>query len=748
MRFLILFTLVLGLAAPGFAQSVGVVLSGGGASGMAHIGVLKALEEHNVPIDYITGTSMGGLIGGFYAAGYSIEEITEIVKSEKFIRSVNGELPDDDRYYYSSDPIDASVLRLKIAPERLLQNNIPTNVVTPDLMEYILLDLFAPAAARANYDFDSLMVPFRCVAADIIAKKQRVFERGSLPLALRATTAYPFYYRPVAIDSTLLFDGGLYNNFPADVMYDEFLPDVIIGSNVASKPEAPTEDDLVSLVRNMITYKSDFTIHCDYGVIIEPKSEIGVFDFSDIDYEIELGYQATIDRITEVKAITGPRERTKEELDNLRSEFKSTFPEKRIGDISISGALSPAQKLFVNSTFGPFEGDSVYTFSDFRPQYLRLAQDGKVRYVRPTVSYNKGSQLYDIDLKVREEKDLELFFGGNFSSRPVNMGYVAARYNFFGRPSVRANLDFGGLKRWRLIPKFVLNRWDYFRSFATFFELSRPSFIVKNETYGGVTYETSWMNNTVIRADFKYGETLDRYYQSEGFSATDTSDVTRFTMGTLGAGLDRNTLNRKVYATEGTRTQFSVRGIVGEEETVFGSTGERNTDFTENHAWIEFFGKYENYFASLGPINFGFMAEGLYSTKPFFENYTATVVSAPAFTPIPESMTLFLEDYHTTEYLGGGLKSVLEIRKNLEFRLEGYLFQPGRSIVSEGPENQPAFTDAFENRYYIGSTALVYHSPLGPVSLNLNYFDKRENNPWSFFFNFGYTLFNKSVYDL
>lgn len=750
------------IAGSAMAQKVGLVLSGGGASGMAHIGVLKALEENNIPIDYITGTSMGALIGGFYASGYSVEEITKIVKSDDFLLAVEGQLSEKDVYYFSKDLDDASMIRLKISPQRLIRQSIPTNLVTPDLMEYMFLDLFGRPAAEAHYNFDSLMIPFRCVAADIVKKKQVVFDKGSLALALRASTTYPFYYKPVVIDSTLLFDGGLYNNFPADVMYSAFLPEVIIGSNVASHLEAPDEDDLLSLVRNMITTRRNFTIECKESFIIEPPSEISVFDFSDIQHEIDLGYQATMKDIDEIKKITQGATRTTAELDTMRSNFRHNFPDPKVGNITISGSLNKKQKEYVASTMGPSTKDTSYTFSDFKPQYLRLTQDSKIRYIQPIATYNPSEKKYDIDLNVRREKDLTLYFGGLFSSRPVNTGYVGVKYNLFGRTSaslmansyfgkfygsimLRADLDFGGKKRMSISPYFIINRWDYFRNFATFFELSRPSYIVENETFGGANYTASWGNNTVVLADLKYGQTVDRYYQSNDFTVKDTADFTEFDLGTLGLGIDRNTLNRKQYANRGTRIQASIRGVIGDELTRYGTTGESDADFTHHHEWFTGEINYQNYFSHFGPISIGFNVQGLYSNKPFYDNYNASLISAPAYEPIPESKTRFINYFRTTEYAALGLQTVIAVRKNIDFRLEGYVFQPGRIIMADA-NNKAYYSTADLEQRFIGSSTLVYHSPLGPVGLNLNYFDKKEDSPWSFSFNFGYTIFNKSVY--
>lgn len=746
------------------AQKVGLVLSGGGAAGLAHIGVLKALEEHNIPIDYITGTSMGALVGGLYASGYSIEEITKFAKSEEFQLAVSGELPETDIYYYSQDLIDASIIRLKLSTSQLIRHSIPTNIVTPNLMEFMLLDIFEQASAKAHYNFDSLMIPFRCVAADIVEKKEVIFKDGSLSLALRASTTYPFYYKPVIVDSTMLFDGGLYNNFPADVMYDAFLPDVIIGSNVATQIEPPREDDILSMVRNMIVNQQDFTLKCEEGIIIEPQSNTGVFDFSHIDAEILQGYNATIDSIARIKEMVGKRVRTQSQLKTMRDDFRNDFPTTKINSISISGSLNTKQKEYITSTLGPNEKDSVFTFKEFRPQFLRLAQDGKIKYIHPTATYNIPKKGYDIDLRIRQDKDITVSFGGNFSSRPVNIGYVGLKYNLFGRRAatliansyfgkfygsflLQANIDFGGKKRMSISPLVVANRWDYFKSFATFFELSKPSYIIKNENYGGLIYTASLKNNAVLLSDLKFGETEDRYYQSGNFTVLDTADLTQVRLGSIGMGIDRNTLNRKMYANKGSRIQLSARGVHGKETTKYGTTGNITDEYQKKHTWFEAKIKYENYFLHTGTFSLGFDFEALYSTKSLYENYYASLISSPAFQPIPVSRTIFINEFRSPEYAGLGLISVLSIKRNFDFRFEGYILQPGVSI-QKNPEKKVVYERSFANRYYIASGALIYNSPIGPISLNLNYYDNREDGPWGFFFNFGYTIFNKSIYEL
>ena len=125
---------VLFISQPSLAQKVGLVLSGGAASGIAHIGVIKALEENEIPIDYITGTSMGALIGGMYASGYSIENIETLVTSEKFIKMSKGEYDDKYNFYFKEEPKDASWIKLKFSADTILSTSLPTSVIS--LLEF------------------------------------------------------------------------------------------------------------------------------------------------------------------------------------------------------------------------------------------------------------------------------------------------------------------------------------------------------------------------------------------------------------------------------------------------------------------------------------------------------------------------------------------------------------------------------------------------------------------------------------
>ena len=151
---------------------------------------------------------------------------------------------------------------------------------------------------------------------------------------------------------------------------------------------------------------------------------------------------------------------------------------------------------------------------------------------------------------------------------------------------------------------------------------------------------------------------------------------------------------------------------------------------------------YDNYFKKTGPFTFGFYADMLFSGQPFFANYTATILSATQFNPVPEASTLFLPNFRAHNYIGAGLKNVLKIKGNLELRMEGYIFQPLQEITENLLNGKAQYTNTLSKRYFIGTGAVLFHSPVGPVSISINYFDKREP-AFSFLFHFGYILFNK-----
>ena len=186
------------------AQKVGLVLSGGGAKGAAHIGVIKALEENNIPIDYITGTSIGAIIGSLYAMGYSPEEMLELMLSKEFSYWQTGTVEEQYTYYFKEPYPTPEFAHFSIDMSDSLQikaSFLPQSLINPIQMNQAFMALFSQATAKAGWNFDNLFVPFRCVASDIYSKKAIIFKNGDLGDAVRASMTFPFFSSQIWKDS-------------------------------------------------------------------------------------------------------------------------------------------------------------------------------------------------------------------------------------------------------------------------------------------------------------------------------------------------------------------------------------------------------------------------------------------------------------------------------------------------------------------------------------------------------------------
>ena len=184
------------------------------------------------------------------------------------------------------------------------------------------METFCGVSNSVNNNFDSLFVPFRCIASDVENKQAVVFGKGDLSSSVRASMSYPFYLRPISINGKLLFDGGLYNNFPTDVMTNDFKPDFIIGSNVAEKNLPPNDDDLYLQLRNLLMTQSNINPINEKGILIEPWSDVSVFNFDNAQRLIDSGYAATIRIIPKIKNQIN-KQILATELNTKRTSFKN-----------------------------------------------------------------------------------------------------------------------------------------------------------------------------------------------------------------------------------------------------------------------------------------------------------------------------------------------------------------------------------------------------------------------------------------
>ncbi len=737
------------------AQKVGLVLSGGGAAGYAHIGVMKALEENHIPIDYITGTSQGALVGSMFAMGYSPAQMEELVKTESFKNMAQAVIDEKYAYYFKRSEDNSSWLTFKLSLDSALTVRLPTNVLSPISVDFGLMEYLSGPAAVAKYNFDSLFVPFRCVAADIERKETIVFKNGDLGEAVRASIAYPFFIPPVVIDGRLLYDGGFYNNFTSNIMYDDFYPDFIIGSTVAGNSHSPDEDDIVSQIKSMLLIKTKFEVPCEAGIVIKPKTTVSLFDFNNPQPTIDSGYVETMRRIDFIKKNIA-RRADPAEVAAKRKAFRSKIPPQVFDKIYIEG-LNNKQSEYARKILQ--RKSKQISFEDIKGGYFRLASDNKIKSIFPKAKFNPATGYYDLYLKIKKERDIITYFGGNFSNRPISQGYIGLQYNYlstfatevmgnayFGKlyssVQVKTRLDFPFKVPVYIEPNFTFNKFDYYSSSNAFLTDIRPAYLKQSEEYGALNFGFPTGNKARIVFGGGGGRLTDTYYQTSNFTEKDTADRTNFDMFTSQIYYEVNSLNRKQYANQGEYLNFKVRYVTGVETNEPGSTStDTVSEYRKSHQWITLNLRAERYFNRRGTLKIGLFGEAVYSTQDLFNNYTASILSAPAFQPTPDSKTLFLENYRAYQYAAGGLKFVVNFRPNIELRAEGYIFQPFRSLI-ETTDLKTEYSTPFAFQHYIVTGAIVWNTPVGPLSFSANYYDHQQT-PVSFLFHFGYVMFNK-----
>ncbi|MEJ1238067.1 patatin-like phospholipase family protein [Chryseolinea sp. T2] len=214
---------------------VGLVLSGGGAKGIAHIGILKALEEAGLTPDYIAGTSMGSIIGGMYAAGYKADELHDIIADVDWDALLSNKVPMNEVVFEEKHFANRYLLDFYFQKNKLI---IPKGIIEGER----LIRLFSELTRGVHgLDFDQLPIPFACVATDIVNGKSVVLRKGSLAMAMRASMSIPSIFTPVTIDGKLLVDGGVLENLPVSTVL-EMGADIVIAVNVSLGLEA--EDQL------------------------------------------------------------------------------------------------------------------------------------------------------------------------------------------------------------------------------------------------------------------------------------------------------------------------------------------------------------------------------------------------------------------------------------------------------------------------------------------------------------------------
>jgi NTE family protein len=196
---------------PNKDTKVGLVLSGGGAKGLAHIGALKVIEDSGVKIDYIAGTSMGAIVGALYASGYSADELTKIFKEVNFEELIRDNFDRKDRSFFDRKDTDRHAV---VLPFNKFKLSFPSSISKGQKTYNFYVKLLDHV--KDIEDFSKLPIPFLCIGTDLETGNQVILDKGYLPDAISASSAIPTLFEPIKLNDKLLIDGGVSNNYPID----------------------------------------------------------------------------------------------------------------------------------------------------------------------------------------------------------------------------------------------------------------------------------------------------------------------------------------------------------------------------------------------------------------------------------------------------------------------------------------------------------------------------------------------------
>ncbi len=332
---------------------IGLVLSGGGARGLAHIGVLKWLEEHRIPVDYLAGTSMGGLVGGMYAMGKTPEEMASFVKTIQWGEAF-ASVPDyEDLNYRRREDRRVYQIELEMGAKKGI--SLPTGLSTGHYIGLMFDRLTLPYSSIAS--FDDLPIPFRCMATDFLAGKPVTMKDGSLGSAMRATMSIPGVFPPVERDGKILVDGFLLNNIPTDAMR-EMKPDVVIavdiGTPIGDMKDIQSLTGILGQSNLIMTIENDRRNLRLADVIIAP--ELGsqtTLDFSNIDKVIDLGYQGAASKAAILEKFSMDETTWQEHQKAQKSRMLTGIPVP--DEIQITGVDEKVQQI-MKKNLGEFRG--------------------------------------------------------------------------------------------------------------------------------------------------------------------------------------------------------------------------------------------------------------------------------------------------------------------------------------------------------------------------------------------------------
>lgn len=732
---------------------VGLVLSGGGAKGVAHIGVIKALEDAGIPIDCVAGTSAGAIVGSLYACGWTPEQMLKFFESQDLLDWASGTInPDRISLFSRKTPSPAWInlnLNFKSSAPSITNQILPTNLISPLPMNIEFLNLYAPYTLQCDENFNNLFVPLRTVCSDVYHKHKIVCSSGSLGDAVRASMSFPMVFKPIKMNGVLVYDGGIYDNFPVNVMQEDFDPDFIIGVSVSGPDPAPDPNNAYSQLEDMIIQNNDYSVPDSIGVKIQvPVLQYGVLDFDKAATIYEIGYKTGLQYVDSIKARC-PVRRDVKAVDARRERFRADTPKVMFDSIAITGAVD-GQARFLRRLF--YEGrPKPIDMADVVDSYYRAINSGKLRDLLPQLSRAKDGKNI-LDLQATMKNPWRIGVGGWITSSTqsqlyLNFGYHSLRFNsldadarfwigqsyFAGMLSGRMELT---AKRAQDIEvAAVFSRQKFYNSELLFYQDNTPTFITDMQAFARVRYRMAVNERSIFSATFYGGGIFDSYYPTNRLDYADAKrDRTEYHSIALSADYEYSTLDSPQFAMSGQRFFASLQGR--HEDARFFPEGVASQGWSNNHWLMSMEADWLRFFKLHRHFNLGVSARGKVKIGGLFQNYTATLIHAEAFAPTPSTQNYFNIGFRSDNYLAAGVIPVWNPFGKFQLRGDFYAYAPIRDL-SQTVDGAAVYSGWFRRAEFIGEVAAVYNFGFASLSLYCNYLTYPARN-WNFGISFGW----------
>lgn len=713
-------------------ESVGLVLSGGGAKGIAHVGVIQALEENDIPVDYITGTSMGAIIGGLYACGYSPEEMMQLLLSKDFSYWSTGQVNPSDRFFFGEPAASPSLLNIPLG-KSAAADSVMASVISPQPMSFAFMELFAPFTATCSGDFDRLFVPFRCVASDVNARHKHVFKSGRVGDAIRASMSFPIVFQPITIDGTVYYDGGIYDNFPVGVMKSDFRPSVMIGVDVSTEEKGP-QTSIMDQIDNLVIQNNDYDLPASEGIKMRiDLNEFALLDFPAAQAIYKVGYDYAMSMMDSIKARITPRRRASE-VEARRRAFKTTVPPFRISKATVYGSTK-ARNRYLESLFEQETvGDSIPE-KKVRLAYFRAIGTDQLKDFFPQASFRPSTGLFDITLKAYPKSRWQAQLGGYLTSSTGSFVYLSLEYStlrfnslntkigaWIGQTNMAAVFD-GRFDLNTHIPsalelQAVASTERFYETEHLFFNADEPTFIREYQYFGRLSWAMAAGRMGRLNIGVGYGAVRSGFYRNNLHESYDDGRLySNYALGEVFARYTSSTLDAVNYPTSGYSSEFTAMGVMGKNHTLANNGAD---DFASSHKWAQLELR-QRFYPSVGHhFALGIEGDFMLSTRKLLPTYSASVSLAPAFLPTAASHASFLPDFRANSFLAAGLIPVYKINSSMSARVAGYVFMPLRSI-REGVGGTACYGRWCRDPEAWAEAAFSYKFPFATLSGYVNY---------------------------